>query len=79
MLSVGLEEFAASAKPFVEADGLPITENYTAVIAAVKDKVRLFVDVPAAVDFLLKEDFEFDGEAVAKVRGNVAAGSLLGT
>jgi glutamyl-tRNA synthetase len=77
--SVGLDEFAAAAKPFVEAAGLLIPENYLAVIAAVKDKVRLFGDVPAAVDFLLKDDFEFDDEAVTKVRGNAAAAGLLGS
>ncbi len=77
LLNVGLEDFAAAARPFVEAAGLPIPENYVAVIAAVKDKVRLFGDVPAAVDFLLKDDFENDEEAVTKVRGNAAAGGLL--
>lgn len=75
--SVDLATFAAEAKPFVEAEGLPIPENYQAVIAAVKDKVRLFGDVPAAVDFLLKEDFSYDDEALTKVRGNTAAGGLL--
>ncbi|MEO5712947.1 MAG: glutamate--tRNA ligase [Luteolibacter sp.] len=75
--SVDLETFAAAAKPFVEAAGLPVTENYQAVIAAVKEKVRLFGDVPAAVDFLLKDDFSYDDEAVTKVRGNAAAGGLL--
>lgn len=77
LLSVSLDDFAAAARPFVEAAGLPIPENYVAVIAAVKDKVRLFGDVPAAVDFLLKDDFENDEEAVTKVRGNAAAGGLL--
>ncbi|MGL5018205.1 MAG: glutamate--tRNA ligase, partial [Luteolibacter sp.] len=77
LLNVSLEDFAAAARPFVEAAGLPIPENYPAVIAAVKDKVRLFGDVPAAVDFLLKDDFENDEEAVTKVRGNAAAGGLL--
>ncbi len=77
LLSMKLEDFAAAAKPFVEAAGLPIPENYVAVIAAVKDKLRLFGDVPAAVDFLLKDEFEFDDEAVAKVRGNAAASGLL--
>ncbi len=77
LLNVGLEDFAAAARPFVEAAGLPIPETYSAVIAAVKDKVRLFGDVPAAVDFLLKDDFENDEEAVTKVRGNAAAGGLL--
>ncbi|MES2474136.1 MAG: glutamate--tRNA ligase family protein [Verrucomicrobiota bacterium] len=79
LLGVNVEEFAAAAKPFVEAAGLPVTENYAAVIAAVKEKVRLFGDVPAAVDFLLKDDFEFDVEAVAKVRGNAAAAGVLGS
>ena len=77
LLSVSVEDFAAAARPFVEAAGLPVPENYVAVIAAVKEKVRLFGDVPAAVDFLLKEDFSYDEEALAKVRGNAAAGGLL--
>jgi glutamyl-tRNA synthetase len=77
LLGVTVEDFAVAARPFVEAAGLPIPENYVAVIAAVKEKVRLFGDVPAAVDFLLKEDFGYDDEAVAKVRGNAAAGGLL--
>lgn len=75
--SVDLETFAAAAKPFVEEAGLPVPENYQAVVAAVKDKVRLFGDVPAAVDFLLKDDFVDDAEAVTKVRGNAAAAGLL--
>ncbi len=75
--SVDLETFATAAKPFVEAAGLPITENYQAVITAVKEKVRLFSDVPSAVDFLLNDDFSYDDEAVTKVRGNASAGGLL--
>jgi glutamyl-tRNA synthetase len=78
LLAVTVEEFAASAKPFVEAAGLPVTDNYVAVIGAVKDKLRLLGDVPAAVDFLLKDDFAYDDEALAKVRGNAAASGLLG-
>lgn len=74
---VGIEDFAAAAKPFVEAEGLPVPANFVAVTAAVKDKVRLLGEVPAAVDFLLKKDFEYDGETVTKVRGNAAAGGLL--
>ena len=41
-------------------------ENFTAVMAAVKDKVRLLEEVPAAVDFLLRDDYSYDAEAVAK-------------
>ncbi len=77
LLGVSLEDFAAAARPFVEAEGLKIPDNYQAVIAAVKDKVRLFSEIPAAVDFLLKDDFDYEDEALAKVRGNPAAGALL--
>lgn len=76
-LRVSSEDFASAAKPFVEAAGLPISENYGKAIAAVKEKVRLFTDVPAAVDFLLKDDFSYDDEASAKVRANAMASSLL--
>ncbi len=78
LLGMSVENFAAAAKPFVEAADLPITENYNAVIAAVKDKVRLFSDVPAAVDFLLKDDFTFDEEVLTKVRANTATKNVLG-
>jgi glutamyl/glutaminyl-tRNA synthetase len=61
----------------VEDAGLPVPENFPAVIAAVKDKVRLLGEVPAAVDFLLKEDFDYDEEAMAKARGNAAAKDVL--
>lgn len=77
LATLGVEDFATAAQPFVEAQGLPLTADYQAVIAAVKDKVRLFSEVPAAVDFLLKDDFGYDAEAVTKVRGNAAAAGLL--
>ncbi len=77
LTSVSVEEFAAAAKPFIEAAGMTTTANYVAVIGAVKEKVRLLADVPEAVDFLLKEDFSYDSEAMAKVGGNAAAKVLL--
>jgi glutamyl-tRNA synthetase len=67
-----LDDFAAASRPFVVDAGLPISENYSAVIAAVKDKVRLLSEVPKAVDFLLKDDFSFEQEALAKAVGNSA-------
>jgi glutamyl-tRNA synthetase len=74
---VSVVDFALAARPFVEAEGLVIPENYEAVIAAVKDKVRLLGEVPAAIDFLLKDDFSYDEDSVTKVRGNAAASGLL--
>jgi glutamyl-tRNA synthetase len=72
-----LEDFAREAQPFVESAGLPIPGNYLKVVAAVRDKVRLFSDVPAAVDFLLTDDFSYDAETIIKVRGNTMAADLL--
>lgn len=77
LLEVGIPEFAAAARPFVEEAGLPIGENYEAVIAAVKEKVRLLNEVPAAVEFLLLDEFSYDEEVLAKIAGNPAAAVLL--
>jgi glutamyl-tRNA synthetase len=74
---LGVGEFTALAAPFVERAGLPATGFTEAVAAAVKDKVRLLGEVPAAVDFLLGDDFECDGESLAKVRGTSRAGELM--
>jgi glutamyl-tRNA synthetase len=67
---ISTEKFADLAKPFVEAEKLPITENYAAVITAVKEKVRLLTEVPAAIDFLITDTAAQDAEAVAKAKGN---------
>jgi glutamyl-tRNA synthetase len=77
LMKLGVEDFAAAAKPFVEEAGLPIPDNYNSVIAAVKEKVRLLGEVPAAIDFLLKDEFAHDEDAVAKALGNAAAKELL--
>ena len=73
LMKLSDDAFAAAAKPFVEAAGLPLTENFPQVAAAVKEKVRLLSEVPAVVDFLLADDFAYDGEAMEKVRGNAHA------
>jgi glutamyl-tRNA synthetase len=69
--------FAAAAKPFVEKAGLPVPGNFEAIAASVKEKVRLLQEIPAAIDFLVKDEFEYDDEAVTKVKGNPQAAPLL--
>lgn len=73
---ISTESFADLAKPFVEAEKLPITENYPAVITAVKEKVRLLTEVPHAIDFLITDTAAQDEEAVAKAKGNPNAALL---
>ena len=74
---LALGDFASLSAGFVAQAGLPVGGYTEAVAALVKDKVRLLDEVPTAVDFLLQDEFAFDDEAVAKVRGNTAAGALL--
>ncbi len=69
--------FAELSRPFVRQAGLPPDAYTEAVAAAVKDKVRLLEEVPAAVDFLLGDEFAYDAETVAKVRGNAATKGLM--
>ncbi len=73
---ISTETFADLAKPFVEGENLPITENYAAVITAVKEKVRLLSEVPAAIDFLITDTATQDEEAVAKAKANPNAALL---
>ncbi len=72
-------DFSVAAEPFVRAAGLPVPDHFTAVAAAVKDKVRLLEEVPTAVDFLLHDAFSYDEETVTKARANPAVNELLET
>jgi glutamyl-tRNA synthetase len=67
---ISTDQFADLAKPFVEAAGLPLTEDYPIVIAAVKEKVRLLSEVPGAIDFLITDTAESDAEAITKAKAN---------
>ncbi len=70
-------EFASLSAAFVAQAGLPVAAYTAAVATAVKDKVRVLEEVPAAVDFLLQDEFETDAETLTKVRGNAALGGLM--
>lgn len=72
LMRLDVAGFAREARPFVEQAGLPISDSYEAVMSAIKDKVRLLSDVPKAVEFLLLDDFSYDGEAVSKAGSNPA-------
>jgi glutamyl-tRNA synthetase len=72
LMRLDAASFAREARPFVEQAGLPIGDSFESVMAAVKDKVRLLTDVPKAVEFLLRDDFFYDGEALAKAGSNTA-------
>lgn len=62
------KDFAAGARPLVEAAGLPLNEKFERIAASVKEKVRLLSEVPAAIDFILTDTFGLDHEALEKVK-----------
>jgi glutamyl-tRNA synthetase len=73
---IDAETFASFAKPFV-LEKFPLSNVSTQLIATVKDKVRLFSEVPNALSFFLTEEIDFDQNAVMKVKTNTAAIDIL--
>jgi len=71
------DSFAAVAEPYVDAAGLATGARYPASARAVRDKVRLLSEVPAALCFLLKDDFPLEPEALEKVRANPQISGLF--
>src|SRR5690606_11337694 len=77
LLKLDPAAFAEAARPFVEQAGIPVDDTYPAVAALVREKVRLLSEVPAAIGFLICDEFELEPEALEKVKGNAAAKDLL--
>ncbi len=77
LMELSNEAFADLARPFVEAAGLPVGEDFEAITTTVKEKVRLLQDVPEAIGFLLHDEFAYETEALEKVTANPQAAPLL--
>jgi glutamyl/glutaminyl-tRNA synthetase len=77
LLRLSDEAFAEAARPFVEAAGLPVGEDFPAIARTVKEKVRLLQEVPEAIRFLLEDQFAYETEALEKVKGNAQAAALM--
>ncbi|PYK29998.1 MAG: glutamate--tRNA ligase, partial [Verrucomicrobia bacterium] len=76
---MSLERFIELARPFMERAKIDISnEKYTRdVLAIVKEKIKLFKDVPEWTSYFFKEEYEFDPEAVKKVFGKPEAAGHL--
>src|SRR6266404_1654422 len=74
-----VERFIELARPFMERGKIDISnEKYLRdVLAIVKEKIKLFKDVPEWTSYFFTEDFEFDPEAVKKVFGKPEATAHL--
>ena len=77
LLAMEPAAFAEAAAGFLAAkssNGLPA--NFPAIAAAIQEKVRLLEELPAAIDFLVGEDYPRDETAVAKASSSPAANHL---
>jgi glutamyl-tRNA synthetase len=74
-----LERFTELARPFLEKAKINISdEKYLgAVLAIVKEKIKLFKDVPEWTAYFFTENYEFDPTAVEKVFGKPEAVTRL--
>src|SRR6266705_1522475 len=76
---MSLDRFIELARPFLEKAGINISdEKYLReVLAIVKEKIKIFKDVPEWTSYFFTEDYEFDSEAVKKVFGKTEAAACL--
>ena len=74
---LSVENFAAAAKPYVDAAGITTDDKYNTIAASIQEKVRLLTEVPAMIAFFYDSDYPFDPETVEKVKQNEAAAGLL--
>ena len=74
---LSVEDFAAAAKPYIDAAGISTDEKYITIAGSIQEKVRLLTEVPAMIAFFYNAEYPFDAEAIAKVKKNEAAADLL--
>ena len=76
---MSLERFTELARPFLEKAKIDISdEKYLgAVLSIVKEKIKLFKDVPEWTAYFFTEEYEFDPAAVEKVFGKPEASTHL--
>ena len=76
---MSLERFMELARPFLEKDGIEVSDQdyLRAVLAIVKEKIKLLSDVSEWTRYFFTEKYEFDAAAVQKVFGKPEAAERL--
>jgi glutamyl-tRNA synthetase len=77
LLRMSDEGFAKAAAVVVTEAGLPVGDDFSVLAKMVKEKVRLLIELPDAVRFLLEDEFAYDVAAVEKVKSNAQAAASL--
>jgi glutamyl-tRNA synthetase len=68
VLQMPLSRFRELSEPFVQKAGIDVSDEayFLKVLEIVKEKIKLFRDVPDWIGYFFTEDYAFDPEAVAK-------------
>src|SRR6266480_546637 len=76
---MSLDRFIELARPFLEKARIDISDQayLPAVLAIVKEKIKLLSDVPEWTHYFFTENYEFDPAAVEKVFGKPEAAERL--
>lgn len=76
---MSLDRFIELVRPFLERAGIDVSDKkyLREVLAIVKEKIKLFKDVPEWTGYFFNEDFEYDPAAVEKVFGKPEASQRL--
>ncbi len=73
------EALLAAARPFMESQGLAITDDSVAAAAvfSVKEKVSLLTEIPAWVHYFFREDYPFETDVSDKLKSKPENPGLL--
>jgi glutamyl-tRNA synthetase len=76
---MSLDRFIELARPFLERAHIDTSDDkyLRDVLGIVKEKIKLFKDVPEWTSYFFIEDYEFDATAVEKVFGKPEAANRL--
>jgi glutamyl-tRNA synthetase len=79
MSSLTLERFAELCSPFLAGTGAEGLEaaKLQPVLSLIKEKVKTFAEVPAAVNYFFTEDYSFETEASEKALKQPGASARL--
>ena len=68
ILHMSLRRFRELSEPFIQKAGLVVSDEayLLKVLEIIKEKIKLFKDVPDWIGYFFTEEFELDPEAVAK-------------
>jgi len=79
IIQMSLDRFIELARPFLEKADIELSDRdyLRAVLAIVKEKIKLLSDVPEWTRYFFTEQYEFDPAAVEKVFGKPEAAERL--